>query len=172
MFIRRITIKEQKEDFRDAHVAPSFDDRPVDKKIDDAGDFSLAEVAQGFHNQPSDYFSPMGARYYMYRDTAGMESFTAIDNFIRYYKANGIIPNRTVIAYRAVPNDIPLDHLIDGDWITFSKTYATNHGESRFGEGEYKIIKQNVSPYDVWWMVMILGSGDMIVMVGTYDSIF
>ncbi len=130
--------------FRDAHTAPSFDDTPVKQKLEDGGDFSLSEVVKGKHNQPSDYFDPrVGPRYYMYDDQAGMESLTAINNIKRGAK--------TVTAYRVVPNDVKADKLIDGDWISFSKKYALDHGNARFGEGAYKIIKQEVSPKNVWW---------------------
>jgi hypothetical protein len=141
---------DEKEEFRDAHVAPSSDFRPVEEKIEDHGDFSLDEVARGYHNQPSDYFDEKtGPRDYMYRDKTGMESFVAINNIIRAVKNN--INNRTITAYRAVPNSIKNDKLINGDWVTFSKSSAISHGEHRFGEGEYKIIDQEVLPSEVWW---------------------
>lgn len=137
-------------DFRDSHSAPRFDDTPTDQKLDSGGDFSLVEVANGFHNQPSDYFAPrIGARYYGYDDTEGMQSYTAISNIIRAIKAGN--NDRTITAYRAVPKELKVNKLIDGDWVTFSKEYAIGHGESRFGEKEYKIIKQEVNPKDLWW---------------------
>lgn len=130
--------------FRDGHVAPSFDDTPVKQRVEDGGDFSLAEVVKGYHTQPKDYFDPqVGPRYYMYNDQIGMESLTAINSVKRGAK--------TITAYRAIPKEIKADKLIDGDWISFSKKYVVDHGESRFGEGEYKIIKQEVKPTEVWW---------------------
>jgi len=138
------------ESFKDAHTAPSFDSRTAREKIKDGGDFNLVEVSKGKHNQPEDYFdSRVGARYYGYNDKAGMESFTAIDNIIRAEK-NGI-KDRTITAYRTIPKDVNLNKLENGEWVTFSKEYAKQHGERRFGEGEYKIVKQEVKPKDVWW---------------------
>lgn len=137
------------EDFRDAHTAPSKDTRPIKDKMEDGGDFSLREVVQGYHNQPSDYFDPRtGPRYYVYNNITGRQSLAAINN-IKRALSNGI--ERTITAYRAVPKSVDIDKLIPGDWITFSKQYAIDHGERRFGEDEYRIIEQEVSPDDVWW---------------------
>jgi len=120
----------------------------VADKIEEGGDFSLSEVVEGHHIQPDDYFDEnVGAKYYMYDDTAGLQSATAISN-IRRAKANDI--NSTVTAYRAVPQDVKADKLQDGDWVSFSESYAKAHGDSRF-DGDYKIIKQEVSPDDVHW---------------------
>lgn len=147
------TILEQNDivnqDFRDGHRAPSYDGTPVEQRLDEGGDFSLEEVAKGQHNQPSDYFSPVGARMYGYDTLPGRQSETAINNIIRGLKAGKT--DLTITAYRAVPADLPLDVLINGDWISFSEQYVIDHGESRFGEGNYKIIKQEVPIQDVWW---------------------
>ena len=137
-------------DFRDAHVAPSYDDRATDIKLEEGGDFSLDEVAQGKHNQPDDYFDPtVGARYYGYDTIQGKQSSVAIGNIIRARK-NGI-KDRTITAYRAIPINIESKELTEGDWITFSEQYAIDHGESRFGENEYKIVKQELAPSEAWW---------------------
>jgi len=137
------------QDFRDAHSAPRADHRDSQEKMKTGGDFSLSEVIKGYHGQASDYFDPrLGPRYYMYNDTEGMQSLTAINN-VKRAVANNKPTN--LIAYRAVPNDIDVDELKRRDWISFSKQYVINHGESRFGEDEYKIIQQKVSPDEVWW---------------------
>jgi len=139
----------EEEEFRDGHSAPRKDTTDVKVKMEDGGDFSLREVAQGYHIQPDDYFDPRtGARDYMYNDTPGRQSASAIDNVRRALK-NDI--ERNVQAYRSVPNDVDVNKFINGDWISFSKQYAINHGEHRFGEGEYKIIEQTVTPDEVWW---------------------
>ena len=130
--------------FRDGHTAPRFDDTPVAQRVDDGGSFSLDEVLQGYHTQPSDYFSPVGARYYGYDDPIGMESYAAIRNLMDR-------GGSTIRAYRAVPNDTPVDNLIDEDWITLSPQYAQQHGASRFGDGQYRIIQQDVPTNNVWW---------------------
>ena len=77
-------------DFADYHQAPRMDKTPVKKRMDDGGDFSLREVANGKTTAPSDFFDEkVGARYYMYDDLEGQQSFTAINNIIRAEK-NGI----------------------------------------------------------------------------------
>lgn len=137
------------QEFRDAHSAPSNDGTPVEERLENGGDFSLAEVALGQHNQPSDYFSAMGPRMYGYDTISGRQSFAAINSVIRGVRAGR--KDMTITAYRAIPKDIDVDTLINRDWISFSEQYVKDHGESRFGEGEYKIIKQEVPITDVWW---------------------
>ena len=136
--------------FRDGHVSPGFDDTPLKKRLEDGGDFNMKEVASGKRNQPKDYFDPIGKRYYMYDDVAGMESYTAINNIIRAIKS-GNLKGQTVTVYRTIPKEIKVTKLVDRDWVSPSKTYAINHGESRFGKGEYKLIKQEVKPEELWW---------------------
>ena len=146
-FVQR-TIS-QETGFKDSHVAPGFDNTPVKKKMDTGGDFSLKEVANGYSNQPSDYFDPkVGARYYGYDNLAGRQSETAINNIIRAEK-NGIT-DRTITAYRTVPKDTKVTSLENGEWVTFSKEYAKQHGLHRFDD-KYKIIEQEVKPTEVWW---------------------
>ena len=155
---------EDMSDFRDVHSAPSKSTTLTEDKLDQGGDFSLLEVAQGFHNQPDDYFDPnVGARYYMYNNKQGMESFTAINNVIRGIKAGkkGI----NITAYRAVPKNLDVTTLKDYDWVSFSESYAISHGESRFGSKGYKLIEQEVSLQDLWW------DGNDINEFGRFDDL-
>lgn len=148
--IQRLEVLSQ--DFRDSHTAPSMNYDSADEAYDNGGDFNLAEVARGIHNQPSDYFDEkVGPRYYGYQDTAGMQSFTAIKNVIRALKAGKSAKDLTITLYRSVPNSVNENNLIQYDWVSPSEIYAKDHGESRFGEGEYKIIKQEVPIIHVWW---------------------
>ena len=139
-------IIDEKEDFRDAHDAPSADHDDVKTKMDESGDFSLREVVLGYHLVPKEFFTPAGVRYY--NTPEGRESAAAIDEISRAIN-NG--HERTITAYRAVPLYVDIDKLIKGDWVTFSKKYAIGHGEHRFGENKYKLIVQEVSPDEVWW---------------------
>lgn len=130
--------------FKDLHVAPSFDDTAVEDRMESGGDFSLAELAQGHSTQPADYFDPkVGARYYGYNTPEGMESYRAIRSVLDG-KA------KSLIAYRTVPKDLPVDTIGNGEWVTFSKKYAEGHGNNRF-DGDYKIIELEVTPDQVWW---------------------
>lgn len=138
--------------FKDYHSAPEADIRPIDKRIDDAGNFSLQEIAEWKKTTaPLDFFDErVWARYYWYNNDVWIESYTALNNIFRAEK--NWIKWRKITAYRAVPKDIKVDKLVNWDWITFSKKYAEKHWESRF-DWKYKIIKEDVSPSDVRWDV-------------------
>ena len=136
-------------DFRDSHTAPSGPAGTDEEVKNGDADASLVQVARGVHIQPDDYFDPrVGPQYYSYKDKAGMEAFNAIraamDKIQQGKKA-------FVTVFRAVPNDIKGAKLENRDWVTPSKTYAVNHGESRFGEGEYRIINESVPAETLFW---------------------
>lgn len=52
-------------------------------------------------------------------------------------------PNATVTVYRAVPKNVEQQSLNSGDWVTISRDYARQHGESTLG-GNYKLVEQQV----------------------------
>jgi hypothetical protein len=52
-------------------------------------------------------------------------------------------PDAMVTVYRAVPKDAKQTAMNPGDWISVSKQYAMEHGESALG-GNYKIVAQKV----------------------------
>jgi hypothetical protein len=136
-------------DFRDAHRAPSGPAGTDADVMNGDAEPTLIQVAKGVHNQPSDYFDPrVGPRYYMYQDKAGMESLralrTAMDKIQQGKKAS-------VTVFRAVPIEIKGTKLENKDWVTPSKTYAISHGEARFGEGQYRIIKESVKAENLFW---------------------
>ena len=152
-------------DFRDAHAAPSSS---VDKRdftnaekinqqsLDESWDVNLFAMPQGENLAPNDFWSPMGPRWYMYDNKAGRETHAAINSAIRSIMSQlreyGEVRNMpTVTVYRAVPNSIVVEYLQNGDWVTPSITYATAHGLARFGEGEFRIIEQDVPATDLWW---------------------
>jgi hypothetical protein len=122
---------------RDGHRAPGRDD------------LSLADVVQGKNESPdgeiglpSDYFTPAGVRIYAH-GREGLQSYNAI--------LDAIDENAQQIkAYRAVPSNLPINEIMNGDWITFSRDYAKMHGESRF-DGDYKIIEQIINVEDAWF---------------------
>lgn len=150
-----------REDYRDSHVAPGANiDREdftnLDKLRelrDDSFDLNLYAIANGIINQPEDYFTPIGLRYYGFNDPmADRQSFYAIMDAIRKVrdmKDGDPIPEITV--YRAVPRDIKGNQLeSDGQWVTPSRYYARLHGEHRF-DGKYRIIEQSVPVTELWW---------------------
>ncbi len=142
----------------DAHGAPSASVETEDfKNLDalreavneDGYDANLWAIAHGISAQPEDYWSDRGPRLYGYNDTAGNEAHAEIARAIRAIQS-GAKPLVTV--YRAVPKDVKAAQLQSGgEWVSPSKTYAENHGKSRFGEGNYKIIREDVKPEHLWW---------------------
>jgi hypothetical protein len=60
--------------------------------------------------------------------------------FAAAYKAKGK-PDAEVTVYRAVPKGVK--DINNGDWVTTSKNYAQNHGESALN-GDYEIISKKV----------------------------
>lgn len=52
-------------------------------------------------------------------------------------------PNATVTVYRAIPKNVEQQSLNSGDWVTISRDYARQHGESTLG-GNYKLVEQQV----------------------------
>lgn len=149
----------EEKDFRDMHSAPGDPqtDMSLEERMDEGSDFNLVEVSQGYSVQPSDYFDPrFGARYYGYQDYQGQQSYQAIrevmDNINEQVMNEEEVTNiPSIMAYRAVPNDLNVNELKDRDWITFSEEYAVSHGKSRFGEDAYRIIEEEVPADKVWW---------------------
>lgn len=144
--------------YKDAHAAPSA---PVEAKDfknvealnearDEGWDLNLWAIAKGITGQPDDFFSERGPRLYMYDDAAGRETQAAIASAIQSIRGGN--DKTRVIVYRAVPNDEKLDGLQSGgQWVSPSKTYAENHGKSRFGDGAYRIVREVVRAENLWW---------------------
>lgn len=61
-------------------------------------------------------------------------------------RLQGVSPDTMVDIYRATPGD----SINDGDWVTFSKTYADDHNLSQL-DGKGNVIKQTVPLKDVQW---------------------
>lgn len=153
------------DEYKDAHVAPSssvdkesFRDLEAIRKavVEDGDDTNVFALANGISNQPDDYFSANGARWYGYDDLEGRQSASAIKSAMRnikYQQENygevKEIPMITV--YRTVTKDIKESSVRNGDWVTPSENYAKSHGEHRFGTGQYRIIKQEIPADNLWW---------------------
>ena len=84
---------------------------------------------------PVDVYSSKGTRLY------GLGN-PEVDSqwFAAAYKAKGK-PDADVTVYRAVPKGVK--SINNGDWVTTSKTYAQDHGESALN-GEYEILSKKV----------------------------
>lgn len=123
---------------------------------DESADLNLYAIANGISLQPDDYFSPNGARWYMYNDADGMESYRAIkpamDSIQRQMQQYGEVREMpTVKVYRAMPKSLKESKLQSGgQWVTPSYMYAVKHGNNALN-GNYKIIEETVSAENLWW---------------------
>jgi hypothetical protein len=103
----------------------------------------LHDLTGGGQMYPADVYSPKAAQYYgTGYPKADKEAF-ALANKVR---GN---PDAEVTMYRAVPKDESIANINAGDWVTLSKDYAKNHGESVLGN-DYKILSQKVKAKDLW----------------------
>ena len=61
-------------------------------------------------------------------------------------------PGRLIKVYRALPKNIPgtgRTLISPGDWVTISRSYAKEHGESAL-KGDYKIVSKEVYAADIY----------------------
>ena len=110
------------EDYRGSHLAPNA--ARYGATLDNLGGI-----------MPENVYSSKGIGLYGLGDRQ-------IDSqwFAAAYKAKGK-PDAEVTVYRAVPKGVK--DINNGDWVTTSKNYAQNHGESALG-GDYEIISKKV----------------------------
>lgn len=111
----------------------------------DAPDVNITDIANGYSQQPSDYFTNL--RAYGTDTPHGRESAEAINKAIDEVKKG---KDPMVKVYRAVPKTVKEGNLRNGDWVTPSRKYAEMHGDNRL-EGDYRIIEQEVSASQLWW---------------------
>lgn len=111
----------------------------------DAPDVNITDIANGYSQQPSDYFTNL--RAYGTDTPHGRESAETINKAIDEVR-NGKDP--MVKVYRAVPKSVKEGKLRNGDWVTPSRKYAEMHGDNRL-EGDYRIIEQEVPASQLWW---------------------
>jgi len=103
----------------------------------------LYDLTGGGQMYPADVYSSKAAQYYgTGYQKADKEAF-ALANKV---KGN---PDAEVMMYRAVPKDASIENINTGDWVTLSKDYAKNHGESVL-DNDYKIISKKVKAKDLW----------------------
>lgn len=108
--------------YRGSHLAPNAE--RYGATLDDLGKI-----------MPKNVYSSKGIRLYgSGDDQVDSEWFAAA------YKAKGN-PDKMIEIYRAVPKGVK--DINEGDFVTTSKTYAKNHGESALG-GDYDIVSMKV----------------------------
>jgi hypothetical protein len=116
--------------YRGVHEAPDLD-----------GGAPLYDLTKLY---PDDVYSSKAAQYYSHYGGDHPLDREAI-NKIQAYRNH---PDKPVTIYRAVPKDAG-NTFNAGDWVTITRDYAKEHGESTL-EGDYKIIKKTVSARDLF----------------------
>ena len=92
---------------------------------------------------PEDFYSSTGYQHYAQsEEIGGSEAYSIIKSCFKR-------PNKSVMVYRAVPNDLKGTKINKGDWVTISKEYAKDHGISNLN-GKYKIISKSVAARDLF----------------------
>ena len=135
--ISKTTVPETKysvaqDDYRGEHKAPNAESGAP-----------LHDITKGGEIYPEDVYSPKGLQYYgTGQDQADKESFNIIKNTKNK-------PNAMVTMYRAVPKDSGISTINNGDWVSLSKTYAKEHGESALND-DYRIISQKVKANELF----------------------
>ena len=96
---------------------------------------------------PDDIYSQNGLRYYGNPNSqADRESYKIITEVMGN-------PEAEVTIYRAVPDEADIDTINPGDFVTLSRTYAEQHGESGYGpmgEDRGKILSKKVKVKEVF----------------------
>ena len=91
---------------------------------------------------PDDFYGVNGLRYY----GTGYDALDA-ETYMSLQKLAGR-PNHPITVYRAVEKDAK-GKINPGDWVTTSRAYAKEHGQSALG-GNFKIVKSTVYAKDIW----------------------
>lgn len=129
---RNQTQKPQEYGYRGEHKAPGPDFGAP-----------LHDLTGGGQMYPSDVYSASASRIY---GTGYPQADREAFDLAKRVRGN---PNAQVTMYRAVPKDESIKSINPGDWVSLSKSYAQNHGESVLGK-DYKIISQKVKAKDLW----------------------
>lgn len=95
------------------------------------------EVTKGIY--PDDFYSLPHSKAIQYYGSGDKKSDNESMFAIRAAKGN---PDAPVNVYRAVPRNVG-EEINPGDWVTPSRTYAMQHGESSL-RGDYKILSKTV----------------------------
>ncbi len=114
-------------DYRGEHQAP-----------DHVGGAALYDLTLN-DMYPDDVYSSKGFTYY---------GTDAPDGFYKAMALKGR-PNSIVTIYRAVPKELVRPKISPGDWVTTSRAYAREHGQSHLN-GPFKILTKTVFARDLY----------------------
>ncbi len=118
------------EDYRGSHRAPSPDFGAP-----------MHNVSDGIF--PEDFYTPKGRIWYGSGFGKADVGTHALITSIRHK------PDALVHVYRAVPSNIKNPAINAGDWVTPSRDYAVQHGESNLN-GDYKLVHKKVPAKHLW----------------------
>jgi len=124
----------KKADYMGGHEAPMAED--INAPI-----WDLTGKYTGSKLYPEDIYSSKAHQLY----SSGFEYDNQAMSILQSVKNS---PNAKVTVYRAVPEGIK-GEINPGDWITLTREYAKEHGESNLG-GKFKIVKKDVYARDIF----------------------
>lgn len=94
---------------------------------------------------PDDIYGPMAAQYYGHY---GQNHPTDMESIYQIQRMKNR-PDKDIRIYRAVPKEFGGSKFNIGDWVTISRKYAKEHGDSQF-DGNYRIISKVVKSRDIF----------------------
>jgi hypothetical protein len=103
----------------------------------------LHDLTGGGEMYPADVYGPNAVQYY---GTGFPKLDKEVFDLAKRVKGN---PDAEVTVYRAVPNNENITDINKGDWVTLSKDYAKNHGESVL-HNDYKILSKKAKAKDLY----------------------
>lgn len=144
------------DDIYSSKAAQYYGDRvPYDQKA--------VSIAQKYRNKPN---APVTIYRAVPKETSNSEKLSEIEKQMAAYMKRGTLPKDSFTdngsqwyewAYgereklRNLPDEQSkqINNINAGDWVTLTREYAKNHGESAL-KGKYKIISKKVKAEDVW----------------------
>lgn len=119
-------------DYRSSHVAPTSDFGAP-----------LHDVAGRYGMFPEDFYSDKGRQLY---SSGNPRMDAGTHGMIRSLRNK---PDAMVHVYRAVPAAARTAAINPGDWVTPTREYAAQHGESNL-QGQYRIVAKKVAAKHLW----------------------
>jgi hypothetical protein len=115
------------------------------ESLDDyGGESNIYGIINGIQGHDSSYYYDPGK--------AGFHGKAAEETaeIMRSLHERNASPDTKVSIYRAVPNDVFGDEIMQGDWVALSRTYCDDLGKEKYGEGGYHIIQSEVPIKYLW----------------------
>jgi hypothetical protein len=130
----KLVSAKQSKDYMGGHEAPMAED--INAPIWDlTGDFT------GKPLYPKDVYEGDARRLYSSGSDFDNEAMSILQSVRKH-------PNAKITIYRAVPKDVK-GEINAGDWVTITRGYAKEHGESNLGDN-FKIVKKEVFARDIF----------------------